>query len=203
VENRLIDENQYFVESKKAILVVLQNEELLKKQMKPAEKLELVKEYKKKTQSIEEYEKYEKIEKELRFKKTKVPAVPEEHRKTIKKNAVTEELAVNEKLNEMKGELKEKIEYLEAEVLPLVEAINKLEGMKGIPNQIDALLKAEMGEGVPIEVSQLIKVYHFSNNEVQSAKAIRELKEAVKSLEKIEVPVETKGLINFLKRGKK
>jgi hypothetical protein len=203
----LINENDYFVESKKAIQVVLQHEKRLEKEMKPADKLQLVKERKDETKIPEEFEELEKLEKELerkiRFNQTRVPAIPEKYRKTVKKNAVAEELEVNNKLNELKGELKEKIEYLETEVLPLIDAINKLEAMKGIPKQIDTFLEAEMGEGAPVSMSYVSRILTVSNNEAQSGKAIKKLKGVIDSLKKIEVPVETKGLLNFLKRGKK
>lgn len=203
----LIDENQYFVESKKAIQIVLEKESSLEKQLGLREKLQLVKEHKKNTTSPEEYDELEKLEKDLekkiRFKQFKTPAIPEERKETVKRNVVAEELQVNEKLNELKAELKERITYLENDLLPLIENIHTLERIKGIPHKIDTILNAEIGEGVSFPVRYVLNVQTQSNDELQSKIALKTLKKVLGSLKKIEVPVETKGLLDFLKRGRK
>ncbi|APH07214.1 hypothetical protein A9C19_20735 (plasmid) [Bacillus weihaiensis] len=204
---KLIDENQYFVESNKVIQVVLDNESLSEKKLKAADKLQLVKEQKTHTTSPEEYEELEMLEKELerkiRFNQLKYPAVPEDLRETVKRNAAVEQLEVDNTLNELKAELKDRVEYLESELLPLLDNIRKLESLKKVPDQIDFILKAEMGEGVSIPVSLMLRTLSPSNNEGQAGKALKDLNKTVASLKKIEVPVETKGLLDFLKRGKK
>ncbi|MBP1944634.1 hypothetical protein [Cytobacillus luteolus] len=204
---QLIDENQYFVESKKVIQLVLDTERNLEKQLKLADKLQLVKQQKSETRSPAEYEELEKLEKELerkiRFDQFNAPAVPKEHKEKVKKNVVVEQLEVDEKLNELKAELKGRIEVLEQELLPLIEGIEKLEDLKRIPNRIDLLLVSEIGERVAIPCSYAMNLVAPSNNQSQSSVAAKDLKKVIQALKKIEVPVETKGLLDFLKRGKK
>lgn len=204
---QLIDENQYFVESKKAVQIVLEREQELGSKLKIQDKLRLVKEQKENTKSIEEYEELEKLEKELerkiRFNQRTEPAVPAEHREKLKRNAAAEQLQADEKLNELKSELKERVEHLEVEIIPLLLSINKLERMKKIPDQIHALLNFEIGEGAPIPASYRIKALTSTRDETQSRKALDGLENVIKTLKKIEVPVETKGLFDFLKRSKK
>ncbi len=202
-----IDENQYFVESKKAIQIVLNKEQYLAKQMPTADKLRLLKEHKESTKSPEEYEDLEKLEKELekkiRFNQLTEPAVPEEYRETLKRNAVVEKLEVDNKLNELKAELKDRIEYLENELVPLIDNIRQLEKMSKIPNQIDAILDLTIGEGAPVTANYRLQLLTQTNDETQAGEAQQALSKVIKSLKKIEVPIETKGLLNFLKRGKK
>lgn len=199
----VIDENQFFVESKKAIQVVLEKDELLRKQMKIAEKHQLVKEHMKKASSLEEFEELKKLEKELRFMKTIEPAVPEEYREKIKRNAVVEQLEVSEKLNELKAQLKDQIEYLENELVPLIDNIRKLEKLGKIPDQINAILDLTIGEEAPFTAKYRLQVLKPSYDETKAGEAIQALNDVIRSLEKIHVPVETKGLLGFLKRGKK
>jgi hypothetical protein len=203
----LIDETQYFAESKKAIQLVLENEKLLGSKVGLRDKLRLVKESKEHTKSLEEYEALEKQEKELerkiRFNQFTEPAVPVEHREKLKRNAVTEQLEADKKLNELKAELKERIEYLESEVIPLVDSIMKLESMRKIPDQVDMVLNAELGETVPFPLSYRLRVLNQTPDETQAGKALKDLDKVVKALKRIEVPIETKGLLDFLKRSKK
>jgi hypothetical protein len=203
----VIDETQYFVESKKAIQIVLENERLLGSKLKVRDKLRLVKESKEHTKSLEEYEALEKQEKELerkiRFNQFSEPAVPVEHREKLKRNAAAEQLEADKKLNELKAELKERIEYLESEVMPLVDSIMKLENMRKIPDQVDMVLNAEIGETVPFPVYYRLQVLRQTPDETQAGKAMKDLDKVVTALKAIQVPVETKGLLDFLKRSKK
>ncbi|MRX56725.1 hypothetical protein GJU41_22540 [Bacillus idriensis] len=203
----LIDEKIYYVESKKAIQVVLEREELLNKQMKAMDKLLLVKEQKSKTGSLEEYDGLEKLEKELerkvRFHQLTEPAVPEEYKEKIKRNAVIEQLAADTKSNELKALLKQHIEYLENELVPLIRNINQLEKMKKVPDQINLILDSEIGEGVPFPVYYRLKVFNPTQHETKSRDALLALQETISALKKVEPPVETKGLLSFLKKGKK
>ncbi|RYI25084.1 hypothetical protein EVU96_25050 [Bacillus infantis] len=203
--NNVIDPNDFFVESKKAIQVVLSKEELQRKQMKIADKLELVRKSKAHPESLEAYEKLQTLEKELemkiRFNKYNEAAVPEEYREVVKRNVAVEQLKVAEKANELKAQLKDHIEYLESKVVPLLQSIKELEKLKRIPDQIDIILDGEIGEKVPLPVSYRVKMINAGRDETLSGKVLVDLDKAIKSLKQIEQPVETKGLLSQLKRG--
>jgi hypothetical protein len=202
-----VEEKQYFAESQKVIQLVLDKEAKIEKQLKAKDRLQLVKEHLKTTKSPEEYEalKAEErdLEKRIRFNQLSESAIPEEHKKVIKKNVATEQLEVANKLNELKEELKSRVEYLGSDLLPLIKEIEKLEALKGIPKKIDALMNAQVGESVNIPVRYLLNVLGRSSDETLSNEAHKDLDKLIKTLNKIEVPVETKGLLDFLKRGKK
>lgn len=203
----LINKDQYFQESKKAIQTVLQEEDKLNKGMNAADKLELVKELKEKTNSEKEFDELEKeqreLEKIIRFQKVPVDAIPKEHQKVVKRNVAVEQLEVDEKLNELKAELANHIEQLEGELLPLLTNINELEKLKCIPHQINLLTNATIGEGAPYPARALVQAVSRSSDEVRSSKALKELNELIGAIKGIKVPVETKGLLQYLKRGRK
>ncbi|PLR79703.1 hypothetical protein CVD25_06485 [Bacillus canaveralius] len=202
-----IDENQYFAESKKAIQIVLEKEKLLQKQLKAVDKLQLVKEFKKETRSAAQYDELEKQERELerkiRFNRLMESAVPEEHKEKIKRNSAAEQLEVDNKLNELKAQLNEQIDHLENDLFPLLDNIRKLERMKMIPDQINIILESDIGENAVIPVENRVRRLNVSYNETQSGQAFNDLVKLIGSLRKIEVPKETKGLLDFLKRGRK
>lgn len=203
----LVDRNKYFIESRKVLQMILENEERLGKQMKLEDKLQLVKEHRKSTTVREEYEELTKLEQELenkiRFNQFNEPAIPEEHHEKVKRNVYVEQLELDEKANELKLQLKERIEYLESEVLPLLSSIEQLEKMMGIPYQIEAMLGTEIGEKAPYPARYILNTLAPSNDEIQSNKAINSLNSTIDALKKVQTPVDTKELFEFLKGGAK
>lgn len=190
-----IDENQYFVESKKAIQIVLEKEALLGKQLKTTERLELVKKYKELAKTDEEYDELEKQERSLgrkiKFNQLNEPAIPEEHKEKVKRNVAVEQLAFDEKLNELKLKLQDQVEHMEKEVLPLLTSIAKLESMKGIPDQIQIIADAEIGEEVPIKLDYRLKLLRTTPEGTRAGVAQKGLTKVLKVLEQIQMPMET------------
>lgn len=202
-----VNKEDYFKESKKLIQVVMDREEYASKRVTAKEELELVRQQQEKTKSPGEYEKLAKREKELelkiRFNNFREPAIPLEHQKTAKRNVAVEQLEASERLNELKAQLNERIEYVENDLIPLLKGIRELEGMMNIPNQVETMITSEIGEGVPIPLSARMKMFSRSHNETKSGQAYTQLFALVNTLKEIHVPVETKGIMSFLKRGKK
>ncbi len=202
-----VNKEDYFKESKKLIAVVVDREEKLTRSVSVADELKLVRQRKEETTSPDEYEELTKREKELelkiRFNNFREPAIPVEHQKMAKRNAATEQLEASERLNELKAQLNERIEYVENDLVPLLKGIRELETMMSIPNKVDAMIDSEVGEGVPIPLSYRLNLIARSYNETKSGQAYEQLIALTSTLKEIHVPVETKGIMSFLKRGVK
>ncbi|MCM3637732.1 hypothetical protein M3152_08355 [Sporosarcina luteola] len=202
-----INVNDYFIESKKAIQLVLDREQELEKKIKSYDLLQLIKNQKEKAKTPEEYEFLEQEEKKLankiRFNQLTEPAVPAEHREKIQRNLKVEELQRVEKLNELKGQLTEQIGYMKETLIPLLNSINELEAMEEVSNQIDIILDAEIGEKAVMPVSQRLKPFSKKEYRPRAGIALQDVQKAADELGKITVPIETTGLLSFLKRGKK
>lgn len=204
---KLIDKELYFIETKKAISTALQKEKDLLAQMPLEKKLALVQDHLTKTISSDEYDELINQEKEIfrkiRFNQFTEEAIPSEYKNQIKRNVKVEELEAIEKKNELKAELKPHISYIENEVIPLVTAIHELESMGMIPNKLEMLLNANIGEKEPLPISVRTKMFNLSRGEVNAGKGLNSLLQVVNALKQIEVPTQTKGILDFLKRGKK
>ncbi|MEK4023513.1 hypothetical protein [Sporosarcina sp. FSL W7-1283] len=202
-----INTDDYYIESKKAIQATLEREDMLLKKMQPEHELTILQSEKKEVRTPEEFEaineRIEELKRKIRFNQLSEPAIPAEFREAIKRNVHVEGLATSEKLNELKGQLKEKIELLENEILPLVESIRDLEKMSLIPEQIGMLLTAEIGYMEPMTVSARSKLYHPNGDRIKAGNAVKLLNGTLLELKGISVPVETNKFIAFLKRGKK
>lgn len=202
-----VNKEDYFKESKKLIQVVMDREEYASKRVTAKEELELVRQQQEETKSPDEYEELAKRKKELelkiRFNNFREPAIPVEHQKTAQRNVTVEQLEATERLNELKAQLNERIEYVESDLMPLLKGIRELESMMKIPDQIEAMITSEIGEGVPIPLYARMRMYARSHNETKSGQAYNHLLSLSKALREIRVPVETKGIMSFLKRGKK
>ncbi|RVT56429.1 hypothetical protein [Niallia taxi] len=146
----LIDVNQYFAESRKAIQVTIEKERSLYKELTRKDKLDLLRKRKKETNSIEEYEKIEELEKqlekEIKFGKQPVLLVPDEYKEVIKKNVAVEEKELNKKLLELRNDLKKQVPYLKDVLLPLLLNIHEIDKLKCVPTQIDAILRSTFND---------------------------------------------------------
>ena len=202
-----INVNDYFIESKKAIQLVLDREQELQRKLKAAERLQLLKEHKKNAKTSEDFEALEQQEKELerkiRFQQLTEPAVPAEHKEKILRNVKAEQLQQAEKLNELKGQLSEQIKYMKENIIPLLKSIHELEAMDEIPNQVDIILDAEIGEGAVLPVNQRMKAFSKREYKPRAGMALLDVQKAVDELGRITMPIETTGLLSFLKRGRK
>ncbi|MFD2118161.1 hypothetical protein ACFSTH_11695 [Paenibacillus yanchengensis] len=193
----LIDVGKYFAESKKVIQIAIEREKLLGKKMPITDKLRLIRDYKKKTNSPDEYEALETLEKELdkklRFNQLNEPAVPDEYKEKVKRNAVVELQEVNKLLNEFKAQLRFHYKYIENEVVPLIANIEKLERLKAIPVQIEAIIDEEIGENAVFKIENTIRELSHSKN-MRISKSINSyLSKAIKSMQEIEFAEEFKN----------
>lgn len=185
----MIDETQYFTESKKAIQIVLENERLLGKKLKTHDLLQLVKDHKKVTDSVEEFDKLEKLERHLerkiRFNQLNEPAVPEEHQEKIKRNATVEQQEVDKMLDQYRTHLGTHLKYLEDEVIPVLTSIEKLEKLSTIPVLIDKLLTGEIGENTVFKMEYLLRLQNHSQAADRTKNCIRHLKKAAEVMREI------------------
>lgn len=193
----LIDANEYFVESRKVLQIVTERENVMKKKMKTADKLDLVRKHKTKATSLEEFETLESLEKELdrklRFNQLKEPAVPEEHKEKIKRNVAVELKEVNELLNKTVDQLKSSYKYLEDEVIPLITNIEKLGRLKTIPAQIETVIDGEIGEHSFLPLGYLTQI-HSRSEYAEIAKNINvNLDKAIQGMKKIELATKRGG----------
>lgn len=190
-----INENKYFVESKKALEIAKEREKAEKAKLKTTDLLKLTRKHKETAKTPEEYKELEILEKELRmkvkFNQYHVPAVPPEHVEKIRRNAEVEQSKASKKLDELKVQLKSKIDYLESEVIPLVEDIKEMEQMMNIPNQIEIILDADIGEKAPVTMSSRLKTFKFDGHEAE--KTLIETKKLVKRLKSVQGNVVAKN----------
>ena len=121
---KLIDSNDYYVESRKAIDIALAKEDKFHKELTPEERLEVYKRHLKDTNNQEEYMTLkalkDDLEMKIKFNDTTEPVVPEDAQEKIRKNLEIEQRAAVEKTNELKAQLSELIDAFEKEVIPLV-----------------------------------------------------------------------------------
>ena len=147
---KLIDSNDYYVESRKAIDIALAKEDKFNKDLTPEERLEVYKRHLKTTNNQEEYMTLkalkDALELKIKFNDTTEPVVPEDAHEKIRKNLEIEQRAAVEKTNELKEQLSKLIDSFEKEVISLVIAIEEMETLKVIPGKIDAILSHEFTE---------------------------------------------------------
>lgn len=147
---KLIDSNDYYVESRKAIDIALAKEDKFHKELTPEERLEVYKRHLKTTNNQEEYMTLkalkDALELKIKFNDTTEPVVPEDAHEKIRKNLEIEQRAAVEKTNELKEQLSKLIDSFEKEVISLVIAIEEMETLKVIPGKIDAILSHEFTE---------------------------------------------------------
>ncbi|MEK3856582.1 hypothetical protein [Cytobacillus sp. FSL H8-0458] len=185
-----IDPNNYFVESKKAIQIVLENEQTLSKQMGIEEKHQLVSSYLKTASNPDEYDALEKLEKELKrkiqFRQFNEPAVPNEYREKVSRNVAIEQSEVNQKLAELVGQLNHHYKHLEKEVLPLIKNIETLERLSLMPVKIDVLLNGEIGENTVFKIEYLLKQLNYSRFGDIANSTLDNLRKAIDGMQKLE-----------------
>lgn len=193
-----INENEYFVESKKALEIAKEREKAEKAKLNTADLLELTKKHKELAKTPEEYEELDNLEKELRmkikFNQYHVPAVPPEYAEKIRRNAEVEKSEASKKLDELKVQLKTKIDYLENEVAPLVDDIRKLEQMMNIPDQINIVLDSDIGEKTVIPMSGRLQIFNPKYDGRASVRAVTEMNKLIQRLKDVQgnVTVEDK-----------
>lgn len=186
---QLIDEKQYFAESRKAIELAIEIERGLYNKLSKKDTLDVLKKRKKETTSMEEYERIEELEKqlekEIKFDQP-IPLVPDEYREVIKRNVAIEEKEVNKKLLELRKELKKQLPYLKDILLPLVISIRELEKIKSVPGQIDVILRTNFSEQKGfLSAEYLVKQLNRDGN--------RKLVDGVKELTRLIESAATKG----------
>lgn len=161
----LINPEQYFVESRKAVQIALEKERSYYNEMPKQTKLNLLRQRKKETNSIEEYEAIEvlekQLEKEIKFNHP-IPLVPEEYKETIARNLTVEQAEFNSKLAELKVELKNQLPYLQNVLLPLLINIHELGKLNVVPMNIDFILDFEILDGTGLRAES--RVFKISNN---------------------------------------
>lgn len=181
---KLIDPNQYFTESKKAIQIVLEKEKSLFADLPKQDKLNLLRKRKKETNSPEEYDHIEKLEKQLE-KEIKfnfsIPLVPDEYREMLMRNVNVEKAEADKKLKEITADLKNQLPYLQKVLLPLLVNNNELKNMSTIPHHIDTILKFDFQEGRGLRAANLIHQMSGTRNN-QSIKKLKEIIDAIASL---------------------
>jgi hypothetical protein len=182
---KLINKDNYFVESKKAIQVVLEKERSLYNALPKRSTLNLLKKRKEKTGSIEEYERISELEKrlelEIKFNKS-IPLVPGEYKEIIKRNVLVEEAEVNNQLTEMRKELKKQLPYLQNVLMPMLVNIQELKRMQTIPNDIERILTAEFMEGTGIRTEPVIHSRFELNTDSESVIRMKKLIKAIDSM---------------------
>lgn len=203
----LVNHNEYFVESKKALQVAREREIEERSKLKTEELLELAKKHKEKAKTPEEYEELGKLEKDLsmkiKFNQYYIPAVPPEHTEKLKKNAEVEHQAASKKLSELKSQLKSKIDYLENEVAPLVDGIKKLEQMMSIPEQINIILDTDIGEKAPLTMEGRLRYYYSKYDNSQTGRAVAELDKLIHRLRVIQGNEEVENTTKAKRKGDK
>lgn len=147
---KLIDSKDYYVESRKAIGIALAREDKFNKELSPEERLEVYKRHLKTTNNQEEYVTLkaleDALEMKIKFNDTAEPVVPQADQEKIRKNLEIEQRAAVEKTNELKTQLSELLDTFEKEAIPLLVAIDELEVLSYIPNNIDIILSHEFRE---------------------------------------------------------
>lgn len=178
----LIDTNNYFVESRKAIQIALEKERDLYNQIPKEEKLRLLRKRKAETNSVEEYEAIEimekQLEKEIKFNGP-VPLVPDEYKDVIKKNVEIEAAEYTEKLNELRKELKIQLPYLQDVVLPLLINIHELKKMKNVPSDVEFILDSQFIGQTAISAKSVIQ----RGTSKRKNKLIDDLQEIIRSID--------------------
>jgi hypothetical protein len=146
----LIDSKDYYVESRKAIDIALAKENQFMKKLDPEERLEVYNRYLKETKDQKEYLAVKALKDELeikiKFHDTAEPTVPKADQAKIIRNLEIEQRAVIEKANELKVQLSKLLDTFEKEAIPLLVAIDELEVLRYIPNNIDIILSHEFRE---------------------------------------------------------
>lgn len=203
----LVNQNDYFIESKKALQIARDREKDETSKLKTGDLLKLVKKHMESAKTPEEYEELESLEKELnkkiKFNQYYIPAVPSEHTEKLKKNAEAEHQAASKKLSELKSQLKSKIDYLENEVAPLVDGIKKLEQMMNIPEQINVILDSDIGEKAPIRLEGKLRYYYSKYDNSQSGRAVAELDNLIKRLRSLQGNREVENTTKAKRKGDK
>lgn len=182
----LINPEEYFVESRKAVQIALEKEEYLHNEMPMQNKLDYLKKRKKETNSAEEYEAIEalekKIEKDIKFN-YQIPLVPEEYKDVIKRNAEIEAAEFDKKLTELKKELKDQLPYLQNVLLPLVINIQELDKLKVFSHNVDIILNHEFRENQAFRAQSRV----FKPQKKAKYKLTQKTEEVINSISKLSV----------------
>lgn len=181
----LIDVNNYFVESRKAIKIAVEKELSLHADMPKRDKLRLLKGRKKETTSPEEYEEIEKLErqleKEIRFNNP-VPLVPDEHKEKIRRNAEIEAAAVDQKLKELKAELQSQLPYLQDVILPLLINVRRLNALRRIPYRVSRVLDFTFHDGTGLRIEGHVRPLSDAKGKSKSIKALESIIRAIEAI---------------------
>ncbi|NMO97460.1 hypothetical protein [Paenibacillus lemnae] len=187
---KLIDANDYCVESRKAIQIVLERERTLGKKLKIRDRLELVRKHKNHAKSPDELEALEALEKQLerriRFKQINERAIPEEHKEKVLRNAAVELQEANKMSDDLKAQISSRYKHLEDEVIPLIASIGDLERIKGAPMQVNFIIDYEIGEDTVFKVENIIRQLGHSQCEKLANDINFHLRKAIEGMKKLE-----------------
>lgn len=177
---KLIDSNDYYVESRKAIDIALAKCEQFSKRLTPGERLEVYKRHMKDTKDQEEYKTLktlkDELEMKIKFHDTYEPVVPKDDQDKIIQNLEIEQRVLIEKTNELKVQLTEVLDAFEKEAIPLLMAIDELELLEYVPFNIDVILSHELREKFDHSMTGRLTMTGMSKSQAgRKAKARRDL----------------------------
>lgn len=182
----LIKPEEYFVESRKAVQIALEKERSYYNEIPKKNKLDLLRQRKKETNSVEEYEVIEalekQLEKEIKFNHP-IPLVPDKYKDMIKKNVEIEAAEHEKKLTELKKELKDQLPYLQNVLLPLLVNIHEMNKMDVVPVNIDTILGFEIHDGNGIRVENRV----FKQSKKSKSEPIQKIEKVIYAIKKMSV----------------
>ena len=207
VDSKMVPD--FYTETKKAIRLAYKREEEMRKSIPPETHIRYLKQDLEKATSVEEameiQEKIKVYELQKKYNKNQGYIIPIEYHETIKNNFEIEQKEAAEALETYKAELVVKMKYLEEEVLPLLENINRVIHHDSISGQLQLILNKTYDYHVPLPPAYFYSVYGNNDDQLRkesSSKAVQSLRNLLEQMDKLKEKEVKFSFFSFLKGGK-